>query len=227
GIAVGGPFEHLSPTSWKRIIDINIWGMINVISATIPKMLEQGFGHVIQVASIAGAVGIGGLVPYSTTKFANSGFCEALYGEYHHRGINVSVVCPFPIKTGLIETVGIGIPPQLLEGFDAETIKEGIQKGKEYYWEKFCSKSHLFNGFCGGWEVDKAVKNYLKQISKKRLYIFESKYGRLVQFIRGASRGIFNRVVGMFGKRHVKLLDETFDIAVSYGKNRSFRKYQE
>ena len=215
GIAVGGHFEEIDLTQWKRIININVWGMIHVIKEFIGKLLEQAFGHIIVVSSIAGNIGIGGLMPYSTTKFANIGFCEALYGEYHERGIDVSVVCPFPLKTNLIDTAGMGFPKDIIEGMEGEIGKIATQDAKKLYWEKFTKKKILKEGFGGGIPVEKAVNKYLKKIRKKKFYIFERRYGRLTHFAKGTSIRIYKKLINTFGKRNVKLLEEAFDIARS------------
>ncbi|MFX0139214.1 MAG: SDR family NAD(P)-dependent oxidoreductase, partial [Candidatus Hodarchaeota archaeon] len=120
GTATGGPFEYINQAQWERTININLFGMYYVVKAFISKFLEQKFGHIIVTASIAGTLGVGGLNPYNTSKFANAGFCESLYSEYKHKGIDVSIICPFPIKTNLMDSVGIGISPENLEGIDAD-----------------------------------------------------------------------------------------------------------
>jgi short-subunit dehydrogenase len=218
GIATGGQFEYFTVSHWKRIININLWGMIHCVTAFIPKMIEQNYGHIITTASIAGSFGIGGLIPYCTTKFANAGFCEALYGEYKGRGINVSIICPFPIKTNLIETVGISIPPKLLEGIDPGSMQKGIEEGKIHYWTKFCEKKGFRTGFCGGFELERAVKRFMNKISKKKLYIYDRRYGRFLQFLRGLWPGMYKSTVKAFGNRHTNLLDETYDISLKVAK---------
>ena len=218
GIAVGGLFGTLSISVWERIVNVNIFGMINVVQGFIPKLVEQGFGHIIVTGSIASNIGIGGLAPYNTTKFANAGFCESLFGEYHHRGIDVSLICPFPLKTNLIETIGIGIPPQLLEGINAQTISVGIKAGKRHYWNEFTKKQSILKGYAGGFLVERAIEKYMKKIRKKKLYIFERRYGRLLQFLKGFWPGAYKKFISAMGKRHVNLLHNTFDLSLEIAK---------
>jgi len=214
GIAMGGPFDSLTMIQWERIININIYGMINVVKAFISRLIEQSFGHIIVTASIAGTLGIGGLSPYNTTKFANRGFCESLYSEFSPKGINVSVICPFPIETNLLETVGIGIPPEILEGVDAKGFDEGIKAGKIHYWTEFTKKQSIFKGFGGGFTVNRSVDRYIKKIRKKKLYLFERRYGRLLQFVQGLWPGLYQKLLRSFGKRHLNLVQETYDLAL-------------
>ncbi|OLS15375.1 MAG: KR domain protein [Promethearchaeota archaeon CR_4] len=215
GTAMGGHIENISMIQWQTIIQINIIGMINCVRAFLPKMLEQQSGHIIVTSSICGSIGTGGLIPYTTTKFANSGFCEALYGECKGRGINVSIVSPFPLKTNLIEEAGIIIPPGLLDGISPEIAKAAINKGKQYYWENFCARKGLISGFCGGMEVDIAVENYLRKIANKKLYIFERWHGRFFQFVRGWWPSLYKRTLLLLGNRSIKLFDKAFEIAQS------------
>lgn len=231
GIAMGGPFVNFTNDLWKKIIDVNIWGLINVVSSFIPKMLEQYYGHIIVTSSIAGTLGTGGLNPYNTTKFANAGFCESIYGEYHSKGIEVSIICPFPIKTNLIERAGFSFPSNLLNYYqisceklgltkDMEIYKRGIQeainKAKEFYWNEFTANKGVLRGFGGGVNIEKAVKVYLKKISKKKLYIFERKYGRLFQSIKGLSNYSYKTILNILGQRHIKLLNDMIKIGMDY-----------
>ena len=219
GIAMGGPFEYFTLDHWEKIIKVNLWGMIYCVRAFIPRMLEQGYGHVIVTSSMAGSLGTGGMIPYCTTKFANSGFCEALYGEYKRKGIDVSIICPFPLKTNLIETVGMSIPPELFEGLSPEAIEHGIKHGKKYYWEIYNEDKGPLSGFCGGFPVERSVNRFMKKISRKKLYIYDRRYGRLLQWLRGQWPGLYKHVLNDLGKKHFELIEDTFEEAVKAAKN--------
>lgn len=208
GIYMGGPFEYFSFDDWERILQVNQWGMIHVVRGFIPKMLKQGFGHVIVTSSIAGSMGSGGIIPYCTSKFANTGFCEALYSEYKIKGIDVSVICPFPLKTNLIENYIFCIPPELLEGHSQESIEEGINAAKKVYWEEFTRKG---SGVLGGVPLEKSVTRMLKKIRKKKLYVFERWYGRLFQYVRGAWPALYKLILKLSGKRHEALLEHAYE----------------
>ncbi|TFG22306.1 MAG: SDR family oxidoreductase [Promethearchaeota archaeon] len=218
GIATGGPFEDIAQAQWERTINVNLFGMYYVVKAFIPKLIEQSHGHIIVTASIAGSLGVGGLNPYNTSKFANAGFCESLYGEYSHKGIDVSVICPFPIRTNLIESVGFGISPEKLEGINVDVMQEALKIGKRHYWEEFTKKQGIYNGFAGGFPVERAVKRFIKKIKKKKLYIFERRYGRLMQFLQGLCPGLYRKLLKSFGKRHLELINEATEIALEYAK---------
>ncbi len=212
GIASAGFLDYITMDQWDKIIRINLYGMIHCVRAFLPTMLAQGSGHIIVTSSIAGSLGTGGLGPYNATKFANSGLCECLYGETAARGINVSIVSPFPLKTNLIETVGVNIPPHLTDNVSPEEQRERIVAGKKYYWECFTAKKGMLTGFCGGTDTDVAVAIYLRQIAKKKLYIFEKWNGRFFQFMRGFWPGLYKLFLRILGKRNTKLLNECYAI---------------
>ena len=203
GIAVGGQFELFLKEHWKSIININLWGCINMVSIFLPKMLEQGFGHVIVTSSIAGIIGVGGLVPYSTTKFANYGFCEALYGEFHEKGIDVSVICPFPLKTNLMETAHFSLDPERIKNIPQEKLMDIVYMGKDHFWNEFTKD---------GISVEEAVKNYLKKIAKKKFYICEKKLPRLIYTIKGIWPNLSKKLVLKVGIENCKLIDDSYQI---------------
>jgi len=203
GLAVGGQFELFSRDQWKSIIDVNISGCINMVSTFLPKMLEQGFGHVIVTSSIAGIIGVGGLIPYSTTKFANYGFCEALYGEFHSRGIDVSVICPFPLKTNLIENAQFSLDPDTMKGVPQEKLQDIVNMGKEHFWEEF-TKDSL--------DISEAVEIYLKKIAKKKFYVCERRIPRLIYLIKGLWPNLAKKMVQNFGTENCELLNDSYQI---------------
>ena len=203
GIAVGGQFELFSMENWKSIININLWGCINMVNSFLPKMLEQGFGHVIVTSSIAGIIGVGGLVPYSTTKFANYGFCEAVYGEFHEKGIDVSVICPFPLKTNLIETAQFSLDPERIKNISQEKLQDIVKMGKQYFWDEFTK---------GGISVEEAVEIYLKKIAKKKFYICEKRLPRLIYAIKGIWPNLSKKMVQKVGTENYKLINDSYQI---------------
>lgn len=103
GIAVAGELNDLNLDHWRRIIDVNLWGVIYGTSAAYSVMLRQGFGHIVNTASLAGLVGAPTMIPYATTKFAVVGLSTSLRVEAEEFGVKVSVVCPGFIRTGIFD----------------------------------------------------------------------------------------------------------------------------
>ena len=211
GIFSGGPFEYISEEQWEKLINVNVWGAIRVVQAFISKMVEQGSGHVILTSSIAGSMGSAAVIAYSTTKFAIAGFGEALYGEFENKGIDVSIVCPFPLRTNLFEKFELAFPPDLNELIRSGNKDLDLEAGIAHYWNQFTKKSAPFMGFCGGFELERATKRILKGISRKKLYVSERRYLRFFQYVRGNWPGLYNCLLKLSGKRHMRIINETYE----------------
>ncbi|MEU7892371.1 SDR family oxidoreductase [Nonomuraea sp. NPDC049152] len=110
GIAVGGHTEELTLDHWNATIDVNLRGVVHGVHAAYPIMLEQGFGHIVNTASLAGLVPAPLMLPYTTTKHAVVGLSMALRAEAAAHGIRVSVVCPGFTDTPLLDNANPGLP---------------------------------------------------------------------------------------------------------------------
>jgi NAD(P)-dependent dehydrogenase (short-subunit alcohol dehydrogenase family) len=93
GIAYPDYFEKIPFAMFDKTIRTNLYGMWNVLSALIPSMKASG-GHIVNVSSIAGFLGVFGYTAYSASKFAVIGLSESLRSEMKPHGIHVSVLCP-------------------------------------------------------------------------------------------------------------------------------------
>ncbi len=101
GIAAACEVRDMTYASWRRIVDVNLWGVINGIQEAYPIMVEQGFGHIINVASMAGIVANVISPAYTATKFAVVGLTRVLRTEAQSLGVQVSLVCPASVETGI------------------------------------------------------------------------------------------------------------------------------
>lgn len=116
GIAVGGLAEELTLDHWNRAIDINLKGVVHGVHAAYPIMLEQGRGHIVNTASLAGLVPMPIGIPYTATKHAVVGLSLGLRAEAAGRGVKVSVVCPSFVDTPLLHNVNPDLPETPLSG---------------------------------------------------------------------------------------------------------------
>ena len=107
GIAIAGEVRDMSLEDWRRIIDINLWGVVYGTTAAYPLMIKQGSGHIVNIASTAGLVGFPTLASYCTTKHAVVGLSTSLRHEAAGFGVKVSVVCPGFIKTGIFDAATV------------------------------------------------------------------------------------------------------------------------
>jgi NAD(P)-dependent dehydrogenase (short-subunit alcohol dehydrogenase family) len=110
GIGVGGPIEAYTPADWDDVFDVNLRGVAYGVQAVYPVMIAQGFGHIINTASVAGLLPSVGTASYSASKFAVVGLSKALRVEAAYHGIRVSVLCPGAIRTPILKGGKFGRP---------------------------------------------------------------------------------------------------------------------
>ena len=106
GVGGGGQMHVLSTQDWEWVLGVNLWGVIHGIRAFLPGLLEQGEGHIVNTASMAGLVAPPGMGPYNATKYAVVAISETLHGELQMSGtdVGVSVLCPGWVNTRIHES---------------------------------------------------------------------------------------------------------------------------
>jgi NADP-dependent 3-hydroxy acid dehydrogenase YdfG len=102
GIASVGEVSRHSPDDWSYVVDVNLRGVIHGIAAAYPRMIAQGFGHIVNMASISGLCALPGGAAYAATKHAIVGLSRSLRIEAKSHGVRVSVLCPGPARTALL-----------------------------------------------------------------------------------------------------------------------------
>jgi 3-oxoacyl-[acyl-carrier protein] reductase len=99
GMGIYAPLVGTSADDYDQMMDTNMRSTFLFTRHTVPSMLEQGAGTIINVSSMAGVMGFAGEAAYCASKFAQVGFTQALDRELRPRGIKVGVVCPGGVKT--------------------------------------------------------------------------------------------------------------------------------
>jgi len=94
GISISGEMSDLTYAHWKKVIDVNLMGVIFGTLSAYKRMVRQGFGHIVNISSLAGLIGFPMNCPYATAKFGVVGMSTSLRQEAIKFGVNVSVVCP-------------------------------------------------------------------------------------------------------------------------------------
>jgi len=102
GIGVGGEVLHNTVDDWRYIVDVNLMGVVHGVHAAYPKMAEQGFGHIVNTASMAGLMPTPMTASYGATKAAVVALSRALRIEAAEYGVRVSVICPGVIRTPIL-----------------------------------------------------------------------------------------------------------------------------
>jgi 2-hydroxycyclohexanecarboxyl-CoA dehydrogenase len=109
-----GPFVDSDPADWDRVIQINLYGVLNTSKAVLPVMAAQGSGSVVNLASDAGRVGSSGEAVYSAAKGGVIAFTKATAREMARSQVNANCICPGPTDTALFASMG-GDNPKLRE----------------------------------------------------------------------------------------------------------------
>lgn len=138
GAIIPGYFESMPVEYFEDCMDS--WrGCVHTTRAVAPSMIERRSGHIVNISSVAGFMGIFGYTAYSSAKYAIMGFSEALRSELHPYGIGVSVVCPpdtdtpglafekslRPAETDKVAGNIAAVPPAVV----AEALVRGVERG--------------------------------------------------------------------------------------------------
>ncbi|MGE0485535.1 MAG: SDR family NAD(P)-dependent oxidoreductase [Gammaproteobacteria bacterium] len=101
GIAVTGDARDLELAHWRRVVEVNLMGVVHGSHAAYRRMAAAGGGHIVNIASLAGLVPFPTNAPYSTTKHAVVGLSRSLRIEGEDLGVRVSVVCPGFVESNI------------------------------------------------------------------------------------------------------------------------------
>lgn len=104
GIGITGEVRDMDNDDWRKVIDINLMGVVYGTTAAYKLMCRQGSGHIINIASLTGLVGLPFATPYAATKGAVVRLSTSLRTEGRGLGVNVSVVCPGFINTNIYDS---------------------------------------------------------------------------------------------------------------------------
>lgn len=105
GIGHAGAVAECELADWRRVVDVNLFGVIHGIHAFLPRMLAQGGrSHILNTASVAGLTPTPDMVPYTTSKYAVVGLSEALALELAGHDIGVTALCPGVIDTDIVRS---------------------------------------------------------------------------------------------------------------------------
>jgi NADP-dependent 3-hydroxy acid dehydrogenase YdfG len=101
GVMLLGPVGGADTDEWRRMIEVNLLGLLYCTHAALPKMQENGGGHIVNVSSVAGRTANLGSAVYNMTKWGVTGFSEGLRQEALHSDIRVTCLEPGFVETEL------------------------------------------------------------------------------------------------------------------------------
>jgi NADP-dependent 3-hydroxy acid dehydrogenase YdfG len=128
GVMLLGAVDGADTAGWRRMLDVNLWGLLTCTHAALPLIAGSGGGDVVNVSSVAGRRADAGAAVYNMTKFGVHAFSEALRQEALHSGVRVTVVAPGFVET---ELQGHNTDPVVLRAMarSREQIGEVLQPG--------------------------------------------------------------------------------------------------
>ena len=141
GISIAGDSRDLTFEHWRKVTDVNYWGVVYGSKLAFDTMAAQGHGHIVNIASLAGLIPFPTNLPYSATKHAVVGLSMSLRAEGADLGVNVSVVCPGFIDSNIYQAseminipkaeVIASIPFKLVDtDVAARKILQGVSRNK-------------------------------------------------------------------------------------------------
>src|SRR4030095_12520536 len=100
GIIEVGPLEHMTRADFERSMQLHFWAPYELVSRIVPEMRKWGGGRIVNISSIGGKIAVPHLAPYSASKFALTGFSDAIRAELARDNIHVTTVAPGMMRTG-------------------------------------------------------------------------------------------------------------------------------
>ncbi|MFS3130429.1 SDR family oxidoreductase [Nocardioides sp. Bht2] len=163
GISTWGTVSSLTPDHWRQLVEVNLMGPIHVIETLVPPMIEAGRGgHLVNVSSAAGIIGMPWHAAYSASKFGLRGVSEVLRFDLRKHGIGVSLVCPGGVDTGLTDTIQIA-------GVDKET--PSFVRAHAHFKKRAVSP-------------ETAAAALLAGVKRNRYWVYTSSDIRLIHFVQ-------------------------------------------
>ncbi len=167
GIAIGGDSRDLSIQQWRRVLDVDLLGVVYGTVHAYQVMARQGHGHIVNISSLSGLVPQPGNVPYCTSKHGIVGLSLSLRAEGADLGVKVSAACPGDMRTKIYENmVVVNMPreqvatlsrrthylmPQMSAAAAARAILRGVDRNRPLIVFPFAVQAiwHLYRRFPG------------------------------------------------------------------------------
>ena len=174
GIAIWGTVERMQHEQWRSVIDVNLMGPIHVIETFLPTMVEAGRGgHLVNVSSAAGLIGLPWHGAYSASKFGLRGLSEVLRYDLRRHKIGVSIVCPGGVDTPLTSTIEVA-------GIDTSSTR--FQKLQGRFRKRAVTP-------------EQAAESIIRGVIAKRYLVYTSGDIRLLYAVKHFAPHIYNLVM--------------------------------
>ena len=172
GVAYGGRSSWETPLeAWKWVLDVNLMGVIHGVQTFLPIMLDQNAdAHVVNTASNSGLVMNSYAVPYGVSKHAVVALSESLHLELMQRnaGVRVSVLCPGPVNTDILNASLRNLPISVPLPEDSTPEEAVFKKAYEIYIEQ-------------GLDPEEVGQKVLEAIREEQFYVITHDYSRAIE----------------------------------------------
>jgi NAD(P)-dependent dehydrogenase (short-subunit alcohol dehydrogenase family) len=163
GVAHGATVAEMTMDNFQWIMDIDFWGVVHGTQAFLPHVQKKGAGHIANVSSIFGLVGVPTQSAYNAAKFGVLGFTEALRHEMKGSNINISTIHPGGINTNIVRHARF----QQAANMDAQR-EEAVQRFQQFTMT----------------QPDSAAKTIIKGIARKKARILIGPDALMVDWAR-------------------------------------------
>ncbi len=136
-------FDEHAPAEWRRIVEINLIGMLQVTQALLPHMRRRGSGRIVNMGSLAGKEGLAKLAAYSAASAGVIAFTKALSREIVGSGIHVNCVAPGPIDTDMIRDLGADVVTGMINDSPMKRLGSAEEVAHLVAW--LCTEDCRFN----------------------------------------------------------------------------------
>tara|TARA_A100001037_G_C15068393_1_gene598188 strand:+ start:88 stop:903 length:816 start_codon:yes stop_codon:yes gene_type:complete len=175
GIAIAGEARDLEVEHWRRVMDVNLMGVIYGTHAAYKIMASQGAGHIVNISSLSGLLPFPTNIPYGTSKHAVVGLSTGLRAEGERLGVKVSVVCPGFVDSNIYsssevinaskEALTKDVPwSKVPADVAAKKILYGIEKNHEFI---------VFPGYAKNlWRLYRVSANLIRSLGRRMISDF-------------------------------------------------------
>ena len=136
-------FMAHAPPDWRRIVEVNLLGTLQVTQALLPILVRQGGGRIVNLASLAGKEGLAGITAYSAASAGIISFTKALSREVAQHHILVNCVAPGPIDTDMIRDLGPDAVAQMVKDSPLGRLGQPSEVAHLVAW--LCTDASRFN----------------------------------------------------------------------------------
>lgn len=188
GTGVAGEVKDYGLEDWRYLVEVNLMGVIHGVQAAYPRMVGQGFGHIVNTASMAGLIPAPFTTAYCSTKHAVVGLSRSMRIEAREHNVRISALCPGVIRT-----------PLLSGGRHGRTTKPIPTSALMAQWEKVRPM-----------DVDEFAQQVLIDVARNRAIIVVPRWARLIWWMYRVAPGI----VDAMGYRAYRRAKDEIDAAI-------------